>query len=148
MASKNRSREYVHDRLYELADKLLKRHNPCAKCWATNCYHEHVTQRCCEGCVYFKKGQGCTVKALYCKLWICGAVTNQAQLRRRLQRLRKIAEKYNLLVARGSREETLEFGEQLNTDPWWLYYATRHHDTLKNREKAHNQLRHGPWWEE
>lgn len=144
--AKARTREEVHDKLYALADKLLKRHNPCANCWAKNCYREHSTQRCCEGCIYFKEGVGCTTQALYCKLWLC-AKPRQPELRKKLRRLWSIADKYGLLVARASREETLEFGEQLHSVQWWLYYRVRWDDTEETRDQAHHQLRHGPYQE-
>lgn len=137
MAGKNRTREYVHDRLYLLADKMLKRHNPCHKCIVHNCFNE-TPQRCCEGCPHFNNG--CTVQALYCKLWLCDRIRNR-KLRARLQSLYRIAKKYDLLVVRASREETLEFGEQLADDEWWIYYADFH----KTREQIHKWLREGPY---
>lgn len=138
---KNRSREYVHDRLYELASKMLKRYNPCAECFATNCYRQHATERCCEGCPYFKNG--CTVEALYCKLWLCRSVKlkgNTTFIAKRLHTLERIARDYDLLLARATRKETLEFGEALSGDQWWLYYR----DLLGfSRRSSHLLLRSG-----
>jgi hypothetical protein len=132
---KNRSRAYVHDRLYALADKLLKRHNPCHGCITHNCFSYGNDSRCCMGCPHFKNG--CTVKALYCKLWLCHSVgAQQYALVRRLERLERIAKKYNLLVARASRWETLRYGEALPNDVWWLY----HHDGYVNRTGIHKKL--------
>lgn len=121
--AKNRTREYVHDRLYALAAKLQARYDPCKDCIATNCFNEGP-QRCCTGCPHFKEGQGCTVQALYCKVWLCWNLHRQPRywlVIERMNLLKAIAEKYNLLVARASRDETLEFGERLADDQWWLY---------------------------
>jgi hypothetical protein len=136
---KNRTREYVHDRLYILADKLLKRYDPCRNCILTNCYNEDEKARCCVGCPHFKEGHGCTVQALYCKVWLCTPEKlHNRHLAFRLDLLRRIADKYNLLVARASRAETLEFGEQLASYPWRLYERDWHG---KSRRSSHKQLR-------
>lgn len=138
---KNRTREYVHDRLYALAAKMLERHNPCHGCIVNNCFNDDSEARCCEGCPYFKEGQGCTVQALYCKLWLCSYLKRSASnwyLMDRMHTLQRIAEKYGLLVARASREETLEFGERLATNPWWLYDRDWHG---RSRRSSHNLLR-------
>lgn len=54
------------------ADAFLAKHNPCRikpnpnggiTCMAGN--------GCCQGCRHLRK-EGCSVKALACKLWLCG----------------------------------------------------------------------------
>lgn len=121
---KQRNRADVYDRLYVLADKLLKRTNACATC-PVGCHGKDVMPSkigCCFGCPH-SGPQGCTVESLACKLWLCSrelgglrSLMRPGLLERKLDRLRRIAEHYNIYVARASKEESLANG--YDPDPW------------------------------
>jgi hypothetical protein len=56
----------VYDELWQKADEILKKFNPCnikkGQCLAG--------YPCCGGCEFLSK-KGCTEKSLACKLWLC-----------------------------------------------------------------------------
>jgi len=101
----------LYDRIYNIADKLIKKHNPCnihtTKKGFVLCkqYHHHSfvawQQKqghflCCHACKYQSK-TGCPIKCLPCKLFYCGFVTNKI-LKNRLRRLKNIAEKCGIVL--------------------------------------------------
>ena len=81
----------LYDRIYDIADRLLKKHNPCnihkdGKRFSCT-YRLCGTRLCCGKChKYWDKG--CTVKALGCKLFLCGAIRHKV-LQRRFRKLRE-----------------------------------------------------------
>lgn len=107
---KKLSKQY--DRLYGLADKLFKKYNPC-QIKDGNCIMN--SNCCCQGCEYLGKS-GCTVKALACKLHICGAYVwrdgSNEKLIKRLFRLQRIAKELDIWFVRSSKEETFNFLKQ------------------------------------
>lgn len=105
----NRSKMY--DRLYAAADRVLKKHDPCAGC-PVGCTNGipvmHTKLWCCSGCKYLGP-DGCTVQALACKLWLCSKATrNNPRAKRLLSRLQRLAGRYGFLVFRGSKEDNLK----------------------------------------
>lgn len=85
-----------YDRLYDKADAVLKEHNPCqirrdedgiVRCADVRRkmqlkgydYMKHQqTQLCCTACPHLGPN-GCTVKALSCKLWLCSTLRDQEE---------------------------------------------------------------------
>jgi len=72
--------EEIYDLLYEKAEAILKRDNPCEhkmKCGVHSCLGkkdilsgDNNPQCCCEGCPFWDKG--CKAeKPLTCKTWLC-----------------------------------------------------------------------------
>lgn len=124
---KERDRSEVYDKLYDLAARLLRGANACANCPVKSpprklgdlLWRERSKTWCCGGCRH-TSDTGCTVKALGCKLWLCGNADSGWTLRlgRRLDKLVRIATHYNVYVARASKEESLKHGFG---DPWALY---------------------------
>jgi len=97
----------LYDILYDIADGLFREYNPC-KIENGKCVRGR-DGGCCEGCEYLKEN-GCSVKALFCKLWLCEPMLNKyPQLRKKLVYLSRIAEKHNLLLLRGSRSDVEKF---------------------------------------
>ena len=96
----------LYDKLYKIADFLLKKHNPCkfsnGKCGGSKSHM--FKEGCCVGCNYLKE-DGCSVKALYCKLWVCGTV-NTDTLYMQLNVLKKIAFDNDLLDCRERKSYT------------------------------------------
>ena len=89
----------LYDRIYDIADGLLKKHNPCnihSDGTKSSCQcHLHTTHRihlCCTGCKYISP-TGCTVKALACKLFLCPSIKNKV-LQKRFYKLREYVHKY------------------------------------------------------
>lgn len=86
----------LYDELYEEADALFKEYNPC-RIEGNTCLYGRTTDDpvgksfCCNGCDHLCE-RGCTVKALSCKLWLCGMVANWAP-KEFLDKLQKIRDK-------------------------------------------------------
>ena len=90
----------LYDRIYDIADRLLKKHNPCNIHTEIQPHHLFPTKLkeetvctswcthslCCSSCNHWDKG--CTVKCLGCKLFLCSAITNKI-LQMRFRKLRK-----------------------------------------------------------
>jgi len=106
----------IYNDLYERADALMRRFNPCNVC-------DGVCERfrrgegknfCCsadtKGCVYLGP-EGCRVKALRCKIWVCNEnLIHPSNLRAFSTEMWNIlitAEKFKLLVVRGSMEDSI-----------------------------------------
>ena len=97
----------LYDRIYDIADRLIKKHNPCNICIKNNkilCTYYTIDKhdefylpqnKLC--CLYCSKGywskEGCTVKALGCKLFLCQVVKNKV-LKKRFQKLREYGRKH------------------------------------------------------
>lgn len=71
----------LYDRIYDSADRLFKRYNPCniqVKNNKTKCINSHYNcnHLCCQEwtdrCKHWQSG--CTVKCIACKLFICDKV--------------------------------------------------------------------------
>ena len=92
----------IYDRIYDIADRLIKKHNPCNIRITKKgicCEHEYYngySRLCCGGCDFWSEN-GCTVKCLACKLLICWSTRNNI-VKDRLEKLRAIAHKYDLPV--------------------------------------------------
>lgn len=97
----------LYDRIYDIADRLIKKHNPC-KIHTKNkklCCVDSPRGRwrlCCNNCFNEKIDHwsffGCTVKCLSCKLYLCDVVIEKnKQLSNRLYRLKQFARKYGLV---------------------------------------------------
>ena len=94
----------AYDRLYAEADALFKEYNPCQirrtpegnSCLGGS--HKPSASFCCNGCRYLRKN-GCGVKSLSCKLWLCHALSVNngvpQEFKEKLQDIRKRA--YGLL---------------------------------------------------
>ncbi len=111
------------DFLYRRACALMGKHDPC-KIRDGSCYSMRLNPQahrddpfCCKGCIYLKP-DGCSVESLLCKLWMCKPLedlngVNQvlrkdySPLAKKIIRLRKVAARYDLLVSRGSREDSV-----------------------------------------
>ena len=92
----------LYDRIYDIADRLIKKHNPCKihikdKKLCCMCYPTGGARLCCSGCwdnggIDHYSFFGCTVKCLKCKTWLCGkAETENKLLYHRLCKLGKFA---------------------------------------------------------
>jgi len=70
--------EREYDQLYEEADELLKKYDPCdvvnGECAAYRAKF-YTTNFCCDGCRHLSS-KGCRVKSLACKLWLCPIAQN------------------------------------------------------------------------
>ena len=98
----------LYDDLYEEADFIIKRNNPCqikdGKCFAG--------QPCCTNCAHLKNN-GCTVKSLACKLWLCYKLREHLKTKGKahmvgmLDGIHAIAVKLDFNVFRGTKNENL-----------------------------------------
>lgn len=71
----------IYDRIYDIADRLFKKHNPCniqvkdnkAKCVNKHYEYNYLCCRCYDNrCKHWQNG--CTEKCLSCKLFVCGYI--------------------------------------------------------------------------
>ena len=67
----------LYDRIYDIADRLLKKHNPCnihkTKRGKIKCKNKYYTNNklCCNSCEKYWSKTGCITKCLSCKLYLC-----------------------------------------------------------------------------
>ena len=107
--------EWLYDQLYSAADKLFKKHNPCQikpQLGGSTCirYNDPRFGMCCQGCRWLGKN-GCTVKALSCKLWYCYDICanrKYGELVRKLNMLHDIACHHNLYFMRQPKNFSIE----------------------------------------
>jgi len=93
----------IYDRVYNIADRLFKKYNPCKiqiKNNKTKCANKYYkcTHLCCQywgdRCQHWQNG--CTIKCLACKLFICGEIQDNKvyiDLVKHINRLRRITTK-------------------------------------------------------
>lgn len=116
----------LYDRLYDIADRMFKRYNPCQhdlkilkkgsngknylKCAYYKKTHSDFRYNCCEYCKHMGN-KGCRVKSLGCKLWTCGEIwKNYPHLTMRMNYLRSMAVKYGIpLCIRGTKKESINY---------------------------------------
>lgn len=102
----------LYDRIYNIADRLFKKHNPC-NIHITNgiihcngCTNKRINKRnqkdgcflCCNICKH-QSINGCTIKCLPCKLFLCNRLLYSEEhkaLMNKLKRLKKIAAKCHI----------------------------------------------------
>ena len=96
----------LYDRIYDIANRLIKKYSPCnirtkipsakdLRITICNCKFCGDDSLCCYGCKYWNNG--CTVKALGCKLFLCRAVSRAVKnrvLQKRFKKLRSYGEKH------------------------------------------------------
>lgn len=71
---------------------------------------------CCGGCRYLGE-EGCRVKALACKLWLCHCMTTKhPKLERALMKLRKIARRHEFHIHRASKRYSLGEAFKVNAN--------------------------------
>ncbi len=67
------AKEEIYDILFNVGDQIIDHYNPCdwrnGKCGRTR-LPKTDGKSCCEGCEHLGKN-GCAVKSLACKLWLC-----------------------------------------------------------------------------
>ena len=114
-----------YDELYDKATSVLEKYNPC-KIQNGTCHGFRANgldviqppikcQFCCHGCAHLGPS-GCTVKALYCKVWLCHTAGQcNPECREELASIERQAAKYNLLHARASKSESLERAARRST---------------------------------
>ena len=107
----------LYDRIYDIADRLFKKHNPCNIHTKNNkvfcSYHNERVYNgkgkkllCCSGCIanygidnrgnHWSKN-GCTTKCLPCKLYLCSYAEEQnRRLSNQLYKLKQFARKHGL----------------------------------------------------
>jgi len=121
----------LHDKIWDYANNLLKRYNPCnisngsclqGQISELGCHTKHDTEAalieaiekhsfCCSGCKYITP-TGCNTKALKCKVSLCSIATRYAhpQLLDELKRLRVIIDThFNFYDIRHSFEDHVGF---------------------------------------
>ena len=93
----------IYDRIYDIADRLFKKYNPCEiriknKRISCKCYQKGIPLAnkhylCCSICKHCSKN-GCTVKCLACKLHRCHGIKYPVFFMKRLNKLHKTARSY------------------------------------------------------
>ena len=93
----------LYDRIYDIADRLFKKYNPCKihmknKRIFCECHQKGIPLAnkcylCCSNCKYCSKN-GCIIKCLACKLHRCYGQEFPMLFMKRLNKLHKIARSY------------------------------------------------------
>jgi hypothetical protein len=106
----------LYDALYRRASDLFREYDPCkirhmaggeVSCIAHSTRNLKTT--CCCGYCKWLGPNGCRVKALYCKVWICSTLSGEnPKLERQLRHLSAIASRHDLLHVRASKKDSLE----------------------------------------
>ncbi len=109
-----------YEELYNKASEILKKYNPC-QIENDNCIsgRKSIERKdiygsfkfCCQGCKHLSPN-GCTVKALYCKTWICNYLQQNgfgwgSEFAKEMREVIAEADRYDLLKFRSSKEESL-----------------------------------------
>ncbi len=96
---------YAYDLLYEIAESAMEMFNPCqikdGKCRAG--------EFCCDGCKHLGRN-GCRVKALACKVWLCDEAARDPDnqvCKSVLEAVGEIAKDLKINGSRCSKEESL-----------------------------------------
>jgi hypothetical protein len=63
----------IYNELYEEASELMKQYDPC-RIKDGKCIRGRF---CCDGCKYLSPN-GCTTKALVCRIWLCEKAKSKA----------------------------------------------------------------------
>ena len=92
----------LYTKLYNKASKIIGTDKPCR-----TCLEPDKSGYCCFRCAHLSS-TGCTVKALYCKVWLCtSARLAFPKTSYKLDGIMRRANKYLLLKIRASKKETL-----------------------------------------
>jgi len=130
----------LYDKLYESADRLFKKYNPCGIeagiCLSvrmdhgeTARYGHHRDTLCCTGCEYHTSS-GCTVKAIYCKLWICDRVRKYGdpifvvkidRLWKRSRPLRQYSAEQSVRISKEDYMKGVRVNRNGQLFIWWSY---------------------------
>ena len=137
----------TYDRIYAIADRLLKKHNPCnihrtktgkLYCNMYDKKNESSTGKlCCVGCSNHNTGQcywsptGCTTNALACKLFSCTYMRGK-RIRHNLYRLRQLAAKY--LIFYYWENESKEYSWAYNIGTQYYMPKQTWLDKLKDKQ--------------
>ena len=116
-----RSKSEIYDDLFERTDRLMKKYNPCNvqngqcrkgdPCCTAESHDDNLENNTCK---YLKIPEGCSIKSLTCRLWLCGIESELAKdpkyksFLSELQQLRIEADKYKFFVFRGTKEQSLK----------------------------------------
>ena len=107
------AKEELYDILFNIGQQILDHYNPCdwrnEKC-GRMCSSKPEAEVCCEGCKHLGKN-GCTVKSLACKLWLCEGQSNLfKECTSELKVLRMVADYSGVPYGnRQSKEEDFRF---------------------------------------
>jgi len=110
--------EMIYDNLYQLADLIIKKYNPCQG-EGKNCIRgENMREWCCEGCK-FTSESGCTTQNLRCKLWVCNGARLSSPKNKKTQECLKMLDYMNYIASalclgkyRGNREEVIKYAQK------------------------------------
>lgn len=99
----------LHDIIYEITDNLIQRYDPCKIDENGRCEESRPNENtCCKGCKHLGAG-GCTVDALYCKLYLCWkAAKENPELAAKLTPLWTLSHRIFGISGRKSKQETLD----------------------------------------
>ena len=97
-------RQRLYDRLYDIGNFLLKKYNQCL-IKNGKCNGPFRTEFCCYDCKYLTK-KGCSIKCLWCKLWLCG--TGSDHLLEQFKILNHLSKLNNLESPRRSKQYTMQ----------------------------------------
>jgi hypothetical protein len=100
-------KELTYDEFYRRGQAILDKYNPCnISADGKTCNGGHP---CCGGCRHLG-ATGCTVEALYCKLWLCGEAAHKfPECHKELTDLYYEARKQDIPIRGGRYSKTENF---------------------------------------
>lgn len=110
---KDKTLSEIYDELYDRADEIMRKYNPCrfsnGKCAGG--------ENCCRDCQHMAS-TGCTAKALACKLWLCDSIEGlYPECGRKLRDVKRLAIHFDFVDFAdeiGYRESKQEVMERLS----------------------------------
>lgn len=118
------NRSKLYDLIYDKADKLFKKYNPCnihKENGITVCNrYKNKNELCCVGCEHLGFW-GCTVRSLGCKLGQCldedyDTIPNIKRFKvfcNKMEKLRRLSWRYGLQSIRMSKEQIFNVTEEI-----------------------------------
>jgi len=96
----------IYDHLYDQGQQVLNKFHPCHAGYLT-C--KQITF-CCGNCEYLSS-EGCTTKALWCKLWLCYSArdSNNKECKERLFALKMLSNAAGFTDGRISKKDNLHY---------------------------------------
>lgn len=96
----------LYNQLYEEMEGYLEEYNPCQHTEDGCVGHPNRKSRCCSGCKHLGRN-GCKVKSLACKLWVCSDMIKNLppDILTRIYEMNKKADDEGILKYRDSKKE-------------------------------------------
>lgn len=131
-------KEKLYNELCDQADVILNKFNPC-EVKDGKCKRGYF---CCDGCKYLKSN-GCSIRSLFCKIWICEESWNTRSDEWKKEYKDKVAPiiakaiDNNFVLVRGSYQEIVDVSNGKIFPQKHLYFLFGNYVTLNSVHYTH-----------